>query len=175
MSNSALYPWAFAALCCAAAQPVLSHHSARGLARYRDHRIHQDKLSDGSPFTNERCGEATQRLRNEHDVLAPTDGFENQTRVLGQPGAFIVAGQIDRHGFVAGPLKQRNHAAPVPGCAARSRYQHERAHRSTSQTPTAGPRSRTSGWRPSGRSRFIADLISPFSPRAHGHRYPGNR
>ena len=136
---------------------------ARGFTRHGDHRIHQHELPDGSLFTHQRSGEAAQRLCHEHHVLVPTDGFQHQARVFGEPGALVVAGQINRKGLVAGTLQQGDDAAPVPGGAASARDQDERAHRSASQTPTAGPGSR-SGRRTVCRFRVNAELIRPFLP-----------
>jgi hypothetical protein len=50
-----------------------------------------------------------------------TDGFHDQTGVFGEPGGFVVAGQIDRDGLVACPCSrgttwlQYQAAPPAPG------------------------------------------------------------
>jgi hypothetical protein len=49
---------------------------------------------DPGPFREiaQRCCEGAQRLRHEHHVTAPTYSLENQSRIFGQTGVFVVTG-----------------------------------------------------------------------------------
>src|SRR5665213_896390 len=73
---------------------------SRGLARVGDHRVHENKLSDGNSSAYHGGSEPTERLRDEHHVTALPDCRDNQACVFGQTGVFVVAGQVDRNDLV---------------------------------------------------------------------------
>src|SRR5579862_2485531 len=100
---------------------------AGALPGLRNHRVDQDQQSNRYLLADQRCGEAAERLRNEHDVpwLAVADRPDYGSDVLRQASRVVCRRERHSDGLVTTLLEPRCDQMPIPGAAACTRDQEE--------------------------------------------------
>jgi hypothetical protein len=104
----------------------------------RNHPGDEDEQVRRPAGTHERRSEAAERVADDDQVRAISDGLDDRVRVIPPAGGFVLRREVDRNRVVTALFELTRDEMPVPGAAATAVDERERAHRA-SMPPSRAP------------------------------------